>query len=315
MTDSTPSRPGLKQGGSDAQELYLELFGGEVLTAFQTLVQMRDKHTVKSLSGGKDFRFPAIWRTSASYHTPGQEILGNQIAHSEIKVSPDDKLIADVFVSDIDEILSHYDFRGPYAQELGAVLARFYDANVIRRIVQAARSGALFTGDTGGSQLVNAGYTTDADLLIEGLSTAKQTMDQKDVPVSTSPLYAMLKPAQWYMLARSEKSLNKFYNGSDNSIRKMQLDTVDEISVLKSNLTPFGVNDSANAAIPAKYRANFTNTAAVVWTPQAAATAEVQSVSTQIVDQPHKQGTLMISRMMCGTDVLRSKCAVELAIA
>ncbi|MGN6422699.1 MAG: hypothetical protein ACTHLA_05255 [Asticcacaulis sp.] len=68
----------------------------------------------------------------------------------------------------------------------------------------------------------------------------------------------------------------------------------------------------AQGAIPAKYRADFTNTVAAVWTPQAVATAEVQSVSTQVVDQPHKQGTLMISRMMVSTDSLRTKCAVEL---
>lgn len=316
MADSTPSRPGIKQGGSGGNyELFLDLFGGEVLTAFQSLVQMRDKHQVKTLAKGKDFRFPAIWRTTASYHTVGTEINGNTIPHTEIIVAPDDKLIGQVFVTDIDEILSHYDFRGPYAQELGAVLARFYDSNVMRRIVQASRSGALFTGDVGGSKLTNANYGTDASALIDGFSLAKQTMDQKDVPVQSSPLYAMLKPAQWYLVARSDKNLNKFYNGGDSSIRSMGLSTIDEINILKSNLTPFGTNDSANANIPSKYRADFTNTVSCVWTPDAACTAEVMGVSTQIIDMPWKQGTLMVSRLMVGTDPLRSKCAVELATA
>jgi hypothetical protein len=315
MADSTPSRPGIKQGGSGGNyELLLDLFGGEVLTAFNSMVQMRDKHTVKSLAGGKDFRFPAIWRTSAAYHTPGAEINGNTIPHTEVVVSPDDKLIGQVFVADIDEILSHYDFRGPYAQELGAVLARFYDSNVLRRIVQAARSGALFTGDLGGSQLTNANYATDASALIDGFSTAKQTMDQKDVPVMSDPIYAMLKPAQWYLVARSDKNLNSLYGGA-GSLQSMGLKTIDEINILKSNLTPFGTNDSSNSAIPSKYRADFTNTVSCVWTPSAAATAEVQSVSTQVIDMPWKQGTLMVSRLMTGTDPLRSKCAVEMKSA
>lgn len=44
----------------------------------------------------------------------------------------------------------------------------------------------------------------------------------------------------------------------------------------------------------------------------AACSAIVQDVGFQIVDQPEKQGTLLISRMMVGTRKLRSKCAVEL---
>ncbi|PZR35770.1 hypothetical protein [Caulobacter segnis] len=316
MTTSTPNRPGIKQGGSGGNyELLLDLYGGEVATAFETTTIMRDKHMVKTLEKGKQFRFPATWRTSVAYHTPGTDILGNQIPHTEIVVSPDDKLISHVFVADIDEILNHYDVRAPYTAELGQALARFYDTNVMRRVVQAARSGALFTGDQGGTVLTNAGYGTDASTLINGLSAGKEQMDLKDVPIDTQPVYAVLPTSLWYMVARSDKNLNKDYNGGTSSIRDMALQTIDGITILKSNLTPFGTNDSANAAIPAKYRANFSTTVGALWTPYAVATAEVQGLSSQIVDQPDKQGTLMLARLMVGTDPLRSKCAVELKTA
>jgi hypothetical protein len=318
VTDSTPSRPGVKQGGSGGNyELYLDLFGGEVLTAFETQVIMRDKHMVKTLEKGKSFRFPAIWRTTAAYHTPGAEILGNQIPHTEVVINPDDKLISHVFVADIDEILSHYEFRAPYAAELGTALARHYDANVIRRIIQASRQGALFTGDVGGSALTNASYATSATALFDGLSDARLTMEQKDVPVDAQPLYALFKPLQFSLMARADRNLSRDYNGGDQNIRSIQkaFRTYDDVNVVKSNLTPYGVNDSANSAIPSKYRADFTNTIGAVWTPMAAATAEVQGLSSQVVDQPQKQGTLLISRMMVGTDPLRSKCAVELKTA
>jgi len=316
MTASTPSRPGIKQGGSGGNyELFLDLYGGEVVTAFETTTIMRDKHMVKTLEKGKQFRFPATWRTTVGYHTPGQEILGNQIPHTEIVVSPDDKLISSVFVADIDEIMSHYEFRAPYTAELGQSLARFYDTNVIRRIVQAARSGALFTGDQGGTVLTNANYGTDASALMNGLSAGKEQLDLKDVPIDTQPVYAVLPTSLWYMLARSDKNLNKDTNGGTASIRDMALETIDGIRILKSNLTPFGANDTANSAIPTKYRANFSTTVGTLWTPYAAATAEVQGLSSQIVDQPDKQGTLMLARLMVGTDPLRSKCAVELKTA
>jgi len=316
MTTSTPNRPGIKQGGSGGNyELFLDLYGGEVATAFETTTIMRDKHMVKTLEKGKQFRFPATWRTSVAYHTPGTDITGNQIPHTEIVVSPDDKLISHVFVADIDEILNHYDIRAPYTAELGQALARFYDTNVMRRVVQSARSGALFTGDQGGTVLTNANYGTDAAALINGLSAGKEQMDLKDVPIDTQPVYAVLPTSLWYMLARSDKNLNKDYNGGSASIRDMSLQTIDGITILKSNLTPFGTNDSANSAIPAKYRANFSTTVGALWTPYAVATAEVQGLSSQIVDQPDKQGTLMLARLMVGTDPLRSKCAVELKTA
>lgn len=316
MSNSIPSRPGANLLGDDATELMLELFGGEVLTAFQTAVKFRDKHQVKTLANGKLFKFPAIWRTTAEYHTPGTEILGKQIPHTEITVSPDDKLIASVFVADIDEILNHYDVRAPYAQELGSVLARFYDKNVLRTIIRAARGGALFEGDQGGSVLTEAGFANDAEKLFDGISLAKETMDSKDVPVDTQPLYAAVKTPLWYLMARSERNLHRDRNGGSASDRKHTLETIDEIQIIKSNNTPFGENSVTNttsegATIPEKYRLNATNTQFVVWTPMAAATAEVQGLSSQIVDQPEKQGTLMLSRLMTGSDPLRTKCAVE----
>lgn len=315
MANSTPSRPGLSQGGSDNYELFLPLFGGEVLTAFQTVVQFRDKHMVKTLAKGKQFKFPATWRTTAGYHTPGTEIVGDTIPHKEITVNPDDKLISSVFVADIDEILSHYEFRAPYAEELGAVLARFYDKNVIRRITQAARGGALFSGDTGGSILTSASYANDASALFDGISLAKETMDGKDVPVQTTPVYAAVPNSLWYLMARSDRNLNRDRNGGSASDRSHVLQTIDDVQIIKSNNLPFGADDSSLTSIPTKYRANFTNTRAVVWTPMAAATAEVQGLSTQVVDQPEKQGSLMIGRLMVGTDPLRTKCAVELRSA
>lgn len=315
MANSTPSRPGQVNSAGDARALMLDVFGGEVLTAFQVATTMRDKHMVKTLEKGRQFKFPAIWRTNVGYHTPGVEITGDQIPHTEIIVTPDEKLVSSVFVADIDEILLHYDVRGPYAEELGNALARFYDRNIIRRVTQAARGGALFSGDTGGAILTNAAYNTTATTLFDGLSLAKETMDGKDVPVNSVPLFAVMRPAQWYLLARSDRNLNRDFNGGDANIRRMSITTVDEITILKSNNTPFGSNDSAVTSIPTKYRANFTNTVATVWTPMAAATAEVQGLSSQIIDQPWKQGSLMLARLMVGTDPLRTKCAVELVTA
>jgi hypothetical protein len=292
----------------------LDLFGGEVISAFETATMLRDKHQTKTLAKGKSFKFPAIWRATGGYHTPGTEIVGDQIPHTEITVDPDDKLVSSVFIADIDELLNHFDVRAPYTKELGEFLARHYDANVLRTLILAARAGALFPGDTGGTGLQNAAFATDASALIDGFSAAKQAMDEKDVPVNSMPVHGLLRPAQWYLVARSDKNLNRDTNGGTASVRSMTLTTIDDIQVHKSNIASgvFGQDDSANATIPAPYRAKFGTTVGTIWTPMAACSAIVQDPSFQIVDQPEKQGTLLISRMMVGTRKLRSKCAVEL---
>lgn len=319
--NSTPSYPGQDQLAGDTRALMLDLFGGEVLTAFETATVMRDKHQVKALSKGRSFKFPAIWKAGGGYHTPGTEITGRQIAHTEITVEPDDKLISDVFISDIDELLNHYDVRAPYTKELGEFLARRFDANVIRTIILAARGGALFTGDTGGTGIQDANFATDGQALLDGISLAKQAMEEKDVPVYAHPVHALFKPAQWYLMARTDRNLNKDYGGQ-GSLTSMRLTTVDDIAVHKSNIASevFGQDNTVapyttagdEDFLPASYRAKFGTTAGIVWTPMAACTALVQDVGFQIDPQPRKQGDLLIARLMVGTRKLRTKCAVEL---
>lgn len=312
--NSDPSRLGQDQLAGDVRALFLDLFGGEVITAFETATILKDKHMVRALQNGRAYKFPAIWRANGGYHQPGEIITGDQIEHTEITVDPDDKLVSSVFVADIDELLNHFDVRQPYTKELGEFLARHYDANVLRTILTSARGPALFSGDQGGSGLQNSDFVSDAVALIDGFSSAKQTMDEKDVPVNSMPVHGLLRPAQWYLVARSDRNLNRDFNSGDASIRSMTLTTIDDIMVHKSNIASevFGQNDSANSAIPEPYRANFTPTVGAVWTPMAAASVIVQDVGFNIVDQPEKQGTLMISRMMAGTRSLRTKCAVEL---
>lgn len=313
--NSIPSRPGLREGGSDELELLLDIRGQEVLNAYAAEIKIADKINSQTLRGAKSVKFPAFWNASVSYHVPGVELTGGQIASQDVTVSPDDKLVSDVFVADVDEALFDVEVRSPYTDAIGRALAEHYDANVARAILLSSRQGALFTGDQGGSALTNAAFATTATTLFDGLSQAKETMDAKKVPVDSQSIYGALATAEWYMLARSDRALNRDYNGGAASISKHSLTTVDDIMVIKSNNLPFGADDSANTDIPVEYRGNFTNTRGIVFTPYAAATVVVQDLGFQMVDQPEKQGILLIGRRMVGTRPLRSKTAVELKIA
>lgn len=314
MADATPSRTGQIQGAGADDALFLDVFGGEVLTAFETTVQLRDKHMVRTIEHGRSARFPATFKVGSSYHTPGAEITGQVVQHNEVTISIDDVLIADIFVANIDELQNHYDVRSIYSQELGNELALAYDRNVLRNIVRASRGAELFTGDGGGAALTNANFATTANDLFDGISQAKQAMEEKDVPVDRMPVFAGFKPAQWYIMARSDRALNKD-TGDGGSLANTVLNTVDQISIVKSNAFPFGVNDSANAALPADYRINMATTVGAVWTPMAAATLQLLDVQMESEYDMRRQGTLMLGKYLVGHGPLRNKCAVELKTA
>lgn len=317
MSNSNPNRPALRQGGSDNYELALDVRAGEVLTAYNAAVVMIDKHKTQQLSGAKSVKFPAFWNASAEYHVPGVEITGGAIASQDITISPDDKLISSVFVSDVDEALFDVEIRSPYTEAIGRELAEHTDRNIIRTILKAARSGALFVGDSGGTALTNAAFATTATTLFDGLSQAKENLDAKRVPVDSQTVYAVLPTAQWYLLARSDKNLSSYFNGGVANIQKQVLTTVDDIVITKSVVSNavFGVDHTNDLTIPSYYRVDATNSRGIVFTEYAAASAIVQDIGFQIVDQPEKQGTLLIGRRMLGTRVLRSKCATELKLS
>lgn len=312
MSNFTPSRVGQRAGAGDVQALLLEIFGGEVLAAYARKTIMRDKHRIFDLNGAKSLKFPRTGRATATYHTPGVELTGGAIQHDDITLTSDDKLLSQVFVADVDEVLNHFDVRQEYVRQLSEALAVQFDTNAMRAVVKAARDAGKLS-DGGGTVLAAVPtFETNADLIRQALYDAKRAMDDKFVSIDDKPIYAVMKNAPWYLLANSDKSLNRDWNGGEGSIKQSNLTTIDGITVMKSNITPFGANDTANGLIPSRYQLNFANTVCAVWTPDAIGTAEVIGLSTQAETTVRHQGTLLASRWMGGTDVFRATDAVEI---
>ena len=81
MANATLAKLGVRNGASDgswAQENanFLEVFSGEVLTAFETATIFKELHRVRTITHGKSADFPVLGKMSARYHTPGTPILG-----------------------------------------------------------------------------------------------------------------------------------------------------------------------------------------------------------------------------------------------
>ena len=338
MSNATPSRLGQIQGAGAVDALFLMKYAGEVLTAYEQAKKLKPTVRVRTVSGQKSAQFPAVFTTEAEYHVPGAEIVGAPIQHNEIIVTIDDLLIAHTFVAMIDELKNHYDVRSPYSTEQGRALALLEDRTIAQNIILAARGGELFTGDGGGSSVVQAdvGGTADFDAsgsdLLDAVNLGKQALDEKDVPVDVMPVYAAFKPAQWYLMARSDKNLNRDFGGQ-STVGNQVLRTVSDVQIFKSNalmfgkdVTPFNAGTNADgvvgavgskipAAFPAKYHADLTNTRGAVWVEPAVAYLQLLGLTTEAPWDARRQGTLLLAKMAIGMGKLRSKCAVEIKTA
>ena len=59
MSAFTPTRPGLVEHAGTADALFLKLFGGEVLTAFDEKNVAVSRHMIRTISNGKSAAFNA----------------------------------------------------------------------------------------------------------------------------------------------------------------------------------------------------------------------------------------------------------------
>lgn len=312
MTDATVSRLGQANAAGDAKALFLKVFAGEVLTAFETNVLMKDKHLIRSIAHGKSASFPATWKIGSSYHTPGAEIVGKQVKHNERVISIDDLLISDAFLANIDEAMNHYDVRSIYSTEMGRELAKTYDKNVARNVILAARGTNIF-GDTAydGGNVLDANLATSGSAIAAAIWSAAEELDSKDVP--TNDRYGVLAVPQYYLLAQTTDAINMDWGGS-GSYADGTVKAVGGIPLFKSNNVP-QANDSANTDIPAAYRANYSTTVGAVFQKGAAGTVQLLDLAMESEYDIRRQGTLMVAKYAVGHGLLNPACAVELKTA
>ena len=148
----------------EARALFLKLYAGEVLTAFQSKNIMMPLHRVRTISKGKSAQFPMTGKyRDAGYHTPGKEIIPTAAKQGERIVSIDDLLVNAQFIPNIDEAMSHYDIRSIYTQEAGFGLGKVADQNILRLAIKGALcESAAMAALTAGAPMIQE-YTAFAD--------------------------------------------------------------------------------------------------------------------------------------------------------
>ena len=315
MSNATVSFLGKANNTGDDNALFLKVFSGEVLAAFQRRNQMLEMSMVRTISQGKSAQFPALGKTTASYHTAGNEITGKVINKNERVITIDDLLISDSFISQIDEAKNHYDVRSIYSTEMGNALAREVDQHLLQLTVLAAQASTTVSGENGGAVITDADAKTNGGSLITSIFDAAQALDEKDVPEEDR--YCVVPPATYYNLVENDKILNRDFGGSNGIYAEGKVLKVAGINIVKSNtaVDAFADNSSAISGANNTYTGDFSNTAAVVFHKSAIGTVKLMDLAMESEYDIRRQGTLMVAKMALGHGILRPEAAVEIQTA
>jgi hypothetical protein len=308
MANATVLNIGQVNGAGATDAMFLKIFGGEVLTAFETECVTADKHFVRTIASGKSASFPATWKVTGGYHTPGTEIVGQTSNVAERVITIDDLLLASVFIPNIDEAKNHFDYRNIYATESGRFLANNWDKNILQLMVLAARASATVTGAFGGTSLTSATtlYKTSATDLVAGIFAAVQAMSEKDIPASSGK-NTFIRPAQYYLLAQLKDLVDRDWAEGNGNMANAQVLKVAGSKLVMTNNLPSTVVSTG----PTAYQGDFTKTAFVTTTADAVGTLKLLDMQSEMDYDIRRQGTLIVNKYLMGHGILRPECSVE----
>lgn len=313
-------RVGQVNGAGDVDELFLKIFAGEVLTAFEETNLALQHVTSRQIPNGKSASFPATGRVGAEYHVPGTEIQGLTMNSNEVVITIDDLLISHGWIANIDEAKQHYDYRSIFSKEMGRALARQMDKHLFQVGILAARASNVVTGEAGGSVILTSdadlggtlNFDTSGDDLAAAIFLAAQKFDEKDVPAEGR--VAFVRPAQYYKLVKAVNNLNKDWGGS-GSYADGNIVKIAGIDIQKTNNLPhadLSAVTGVTAGTGNKYRGDFSKTSALVMTKEAVATVKLLDLAMESEYHATRQSTFMVAKYAVGHGVLRPQCAIEI---
>lgn len=322
MSNANVSRLGQANLAGAVDALFLKVFAGEVLTAFEKANVMQSRHRVRTIPHGKSASFPVVGGIGAAYHTPGTEILGQNVEHAEQIITIDQLLVADAFIASIDEAMNHYDVRSIYSTEIGRKLANVMDKNIIIEFIKAARSNSVLTTGFGGSQIESDEFKVDpagasdvkvkAAALAAALFQAAQILDEKDVPEEDR--FALFRPAEYFALVQNTDVINRDWGGagiySDGKVwRVAGIEIVETNNIVKTDTT-----DQQDPDYNVYHNVDASQTVGIVATKEAVGTVKLMDLAMESGWDMRRQGTLILAKYACGHGVLRPECSVELKL-
>lgn len=287
----------------------LEIYYGQVLTAFDRKTIFLDLVTTKSINSGSSLSIPIIGQSSdadTNTHVPGTQLTMSTIPVKERIINIDALEYFALAVDKFEEKVLHYETRGELAKQAGEALAVKIDKAVASMLVTASQTSGTIggaavqkDGTEVNNDVIDSGATPEdkGNALIEAVFAAVAAMEEKDV---TGEKYLVVSPIIYSYLAQS-KGVNKdITSGSNGGIDKGTIMEVAGIKIYKSNYIPTG---SVNVGGTNK------KLKALLFTPEAVAVAKLMDVTSEVNYIPEQLATLMTTYYSYGMGVLKPACA------
>lgn len=316
------SRLGQINAAGAADALFLKVFSGEVLAAFNRMTVMQDLIRCRTIKNGKSAQFPALGKATAKFHTIGEDIFDtgnsylNNIKAGERVISVDPALLAPAFVSNWDEMVNHYEIRKEYVTQLAQALSQQYDKNGIQLAILASRAAATVTGLPSNSAFAgatDANVATTATALLAVLSAGAQRLDENDVPEDDR--HAIISSKMHWLLVNDKTLINRdFAGGSENGVfYDGKVYRAAGFALHKSNNIPSGV--VAAGAENNTYSGDFTNSRGVMFHRTAVGCVKLMDLAFESEYMMRLQGTGLLAKYVLGMGILRPECAIEMKTA
>ena len=318
-------------------DMFLKVFSGEVLAAFEEANVMLPLTKVRNINSGKSAQFPLTGTTSASYHVPGASMFDesgstgsgtstylDNIAVGEKVIYVDDLLVAPCFIDSLDEAMSHYDYRGPFSTELGRALSYRLDKNLMKIMVLSSSASATantpIKAGAGVVALGSAGAITTVTpaFMVDALYTAAANLDAADV--AEEGRFAIFEPALYYRLIQQSGTagivINNDYNGQ-GSIAEGSILRVAGFDIYKSNHVSDIRGEGNTSAVSGErntYNGDFREFAGLYGQTEGIGTVKLKDVSLESEYIIERQGNLMVAKVACGSNVLRQEACGSFSI-
>ena len=310
---------GVASSDADKLALALKVFSGETLTAFQRTSVTNGRIMERAITSGKSAQFPVFGRTNAHYLKAGQSLddIRENIKQNERIIQIDGLLTADCLIFDLDEFIAHYDFRSPYAAELGNALAISHDASVMAELAKEALNSTENVAGNGLGGVIETtidsgvvGINKQTGLAIyQTLLKAKSAMSKNYVPAADR--YCYLDPDFHSALASALEFLNREYGASGNIlegnvIRLAGFDIIECPHITRGGDDNTNVIQGTGHVFPAEYANKHPM---IICHKTAAGVLRLKNLSMESGRRIEYQADQMIAKMAVGIGGLRPEAA------
>jgi len=324
-------------GVAGANKLWLPLWSGEVIHAYDQYNIFENIITNKSLTGGFSWEFPVTGTvTLNAAWEAGQELVGGDSSSTTFKVNLDKRPMAAHFECDnVDSLVTQWDYRSELARQAGQTLANNRDKQIAVSILAACAVDPLNSDPRGSLNFPapvevsdNAASAVDEGAALKILKAIEDYfvfMQENDYP--TNNVYCVVTPKVFQTIrglgiTRATNETNAFVKnpvfggvaeaGNLGSPLTMGMNNLNDsleymgCRIIKSNHLP--LTDLSSAAIgAAKYNlvCNTIKLHGMIFQPEAIAGLSLMGMKVDTVQDVRRNTQFTVASMLKGTGILR----------